>query len=186
MNIAAFDLETNGYPGTSVLSASSIVFDEAGHLLAFFNRFYLPTETFNRWLVRVHGLTLERLLALRARRSDGSPYFVEDWPDLMAFWDHWNVRGLVIHNARFDMAFLPEAAQLLLPCWCSMRGLTEFCALPGRNRFKPPRLSVEESMEWVFERLKAYQNIEEEKRESVRGYLEDMTPTSTSPRTPWT
>mgnify|MGYP000379501064 FL=1 len=30
------------------------------------------------------------------------------------------------------------------------------------------------SMEWVFERLKAYQNIEEEKRESVRGYLEDM------------
>ena len=49
MNIAAFDLETNGYPGTSVLSASSIVFDEAGRLLAFFNRFYLPTETFNRW-----------------------------------------------------------------------------------------------------------------------------------------
>ena len=34
--------------------------------------------------------------------------------------------------------------------------------------------NVEESMEWVFERLKAYQNIEEEKRESVRGYLEDM------------
>ena len=34
--------------------------------------------------------------------------------------------------------------------------------------------TVEESMEWVFERLKAYQNIEEEKRESVRGYLEDM------------
>ena len=146
MNIAAFDLETNGYPGTSVLSASSIVFDEAGRLLAFFNRFYLPTEPFNRWLVRVHGLTLERLLALRARRPDGSPYFVEDWPDLMDFWERWQVEGVVIHNARFDLAFLPEAAQSGLRCWCSMRGLTELCALPkgprsrGGGRYKWPRL----------------------------------------------
>jgi SAM-dependent methyltransferase len=34
--------------------------------------------------------------------------------------------------------------------------------------------TVDESMEWIFERLKAYQNIGEEKRETVRGYLEDM------------
>ena len=32
MNLAVFDLETNGYAGSSVLSASSIVLDEAGRL----------------------------------------------------------------------------------------------------------------------------------------------------------
>ena len=144
LNVAVFDLETNGGPGSSVLSASSIVFDEGGRLLDIFNRFYLPAEPFNRWLFRIHGLTPERLLALR-ERIPSSPWFIEDWPELMDFWDRWNVEGLVIHNAQFDLSFLPEMAQAILPCWCSMKGLTELCALPGKGsrggrHFKWPKL----------------------------------------------
>lgn len=123
MNLAVFDLETNGYAGSSVLSASSIVLDEAGRMLAFFNRFYLPTEPFNPYLFRIHGLTPERLLALR-ERIPSAPHFIEDWPDLMEFWEHWNIEGIVVHNVRFDLAFLPELAQSSLRCWCSMRGLS--------------------------------------------------------------
>ena len=92
MNLAVFDLETNGYAGSSVLSASSIVLDEAGRMLAFFNRFYLPTEPFNPYLFRVHGLTPERLLALR-EHIPSAPHFIEDWPDLMEFWEHWLTRS---------------------------------------------------------------------------------------------
>ncbi|MCR4817915.1 MAG: hypothetical protein K5841_03025 [Fretibacterium sp.] len=148
MNIAVLDFETNGCASSSVLSASSIVFDEAGHIIDIFNRFYLPVEPFSHYLTRIHGLTPERLLAVRGALSAGySPYFIEDWPDLAAFWDHWDIAGVVIHNARFDMAFLPEVVQNSTPCWCSMRGLTSLCALPkkkgsrGRGGFKWPRLS---------------------------------------------
>ena len=146
MNIAVFDLETNGYRGASVLSASSIVFDETGRVFDFFNRFYLPVEPFDPGLVRVHGLTLSRLLTLKKRRPLVPSYFTEDWSALMSFWKEWEVKGIVIHNARFDMAFLPEAAQTVLPCWCSMRGLTNLCALPkspggrGGGMFKWPKL----------------------------------------------
>ncbi|MCR5347983.1 MAG: hypothetical protein K6E38_09445 [Fretibacterium sp.] len=147
MNLAVLDFETNGCAGTSVLSASSIVFDEAGRILDFFNRFYLPAEPFNRYLTRVHGLTPGRLLAVRkALSADYSLCFIEDWPALAAFWDQWDIAGLVIHNARFDMAFLPEVVQNSMPCWCSMRGLTSLCALPkkkgprGMGGFKWPRL----------------------------------------------
>lgn len=142
MRIAVFDLETNGAPGASVLSASSIVFDEAGRIFDVFNRFYLPIEPFVPYLFNIHGLTPERLLALRDYFPSASPYFIEDWPELMEFWERWEVEGIVIHNARFDMAFLPEIAQWGLRCWCSMRGLTAFCALPRQRGkgYKFPKL----------------------------------------------
>lgn len=144
MNLAVFDLETNGYAGSSVLSASSIVLDGAGRILDFFNRFYLPTEPFNARLFRIHGLTPERILALR-ERIPSPPHFIEDWPDLMDFWARYEVGGIVIHNARFDLAFLPEMAQDSMRCWCSMQGLTDLCALPQRTGargggYKWPRL----------------------------------------------
>ena len=146
MNVAVFDLETNGYRGASVLSASSIVFDCAGRVLDFFNRFYLPVEPFNSYLTRIHGLTPSRITALRKLSPMTPSYFIEDWPSLTDFWEEWEVEGIIIHNARFDMSFLPEMAQAVLPCWCSMRGLTDLCALPkkpggrGSGAFKWPKL----------------------------------------------
>jgi DNA polymerase III epsilon subunit-like protein len=152
MNIAVFDVESNGMTGSSVLSASSIVFDGGGALLDVFNRFYLPQEPTNRYAVRIHGLTPGRILALREETAAffGAPrYFLEDWPDLIEFWESWNVAGVVVHNLPFDISFLPEIAQSALRWWCSMRGLTLYCAIPkrrgnvkiGEKRYKWPKLS---------------------------------------------
>jgi DNA polymerase III epsilon subunit-like protein len=149
MNMAVFDLETNGMAGASVLSASSLVFDEDGVILDVFNRFYLPTERFADYLTNIHGLSPGRLLALRESSrelSAGGPlHFIQDWPDLVDFWIGWDVAGVVVHNLSFDAAFLPEIAQGAFQWWCSMRGLTDYCAIPKRRgsskKFKWPRLS---------------------------------------------
>jgi hypothetical protein len=152
MNMAVFDVESNGMMGSSVLSASSIVFDSDGVLLDVFNRFYLPHERPDRYAVRIHGLTLGRILALREKTaaSFGAPrYFLEDWPELIEFWEKWDVAGVVVHNLPFDTSFLPEIAQSALRWWCSMRGLTLYCAIPkkqgnvkaGGKRYKWPKLS---------------------------------------------
>jgi hypothetical protein len=151
MNMAVFDVESNGMTGSSVLSASSIVFDESGTLLDIFNRFYLPQERPDRYAVLIHGLTPGRLLALRAKTAafDAPRYFLEDWPELIEFWENWDVAGVVVHNLSFDASFLPEIAQSALRWWCSMRGLTLYCALPKRRggpkieekRYKWPKLS---------------------------------------------
>ncbi|MDR1978300.1 MAG: 3'-5' exonuclease [Synergistaceae bacterium] len=146
MNIAVFDLETNGMAGSSVLSASSIVFDDGGTILDVFNRFYLPLERPDPYAERVHGLTPGRLLALR-EHLDIPSYFVEDWPDLIEFWEARDVEGVVVHNLSFDTAFLPEIAQGAFLWWCSMKGLTAYCAIPkrpgstrGAGTFKWPKL----------------------------------------------
>ncbi|MCL2009877.1 MAG: 3'-5' exonuclease [Synergistaceae bacterium] len=141
MNVAVFDLETNGMAGASAVSASSIVFDTGGAILDVFNRFYLPSERIDPQAVRVHGLTLERLAALR-EHIPSTPYFAEDWPDLLDFWEKWSVGGVVVHNLSFDAAFLPEIAQSAVRWWCSMKGLTAYCAIPKRfgRAFKWPRL----------------------------------------------
>jgi hypothetical protein len=131
MNIAVFDLETNGLRGASVLSASSVVFDDGGVILDVFNRFYFPMEPFDAYTAGIHGLTLERLSELR-RHSDAPLYFVEDWPDLLDFWEGWEVEGVVVHNLAFDVSFLPEIAQGARTWWCSMKGLTAYCAIPKR------------------------------------------------------
>jgi DNA polymerase-3 subunit epsilon len=143
MNIAVFDLETNGMMGSSVLSASSIVFDDQGVVLDVFNRFYLPLERPNIYAVRIHGLTPERLLALR-KHIPAPSYFIEDLPDLLDFWEALDVEGVVVHNLAFDTSFLPEIAQSAFLWWCSMKGLTAYCAIPKRSNatgaFKWPKL----------------------------------------------
>ncbi|MDR1376478.1 MAG: hypothetical protein LBJ22_03115, partial [Synergistaceae bacterium] len=69
----------------------------------------------------------------------------EDWPDLLNFWDALDVEGIVVHNLAFDTSFLPEIAQSAFRWWCSMKGLTTYCAIPKRpgnvtGKFKWPKL----------------------------------------------
>ncbi|MDR1741175.1 MAG: 3'-5' exonuclease [Synergistaceae bacterium] len=139
--MAVFDVETNGGAGASVLSASSIVFDESGVMLDVFNRFYFPAERFDPFTARIHGLTAERLAVLRRHAPVYSLYFLEDWPDLMDFWGGWEVDGIAVHNLSFDLSFLPEMAQGAFMWWCSMKGLKQYCALQGRGGdYKYPKL----------------------------------------------
>ena len=147
MNIAVLDLETNGMAGSSVLSASSLVFNTEGAILGLFNHFYEPHEPVNNYAVRIHGLTPQRLAALRSV-TQTPRYFLEEWPDLLDFWGSYRVAGIVVHNLTYDTSFLPEIVQGAFRWWCSMRGLTVRCAIPkrpgnlrsGEHEYKWPRL----------------------------------------------
>ena len=147
MNVAVLDLETNGMTGSSVLSASSLVFNAEGTIFGVFNRFYVSHEPPDFYATRIHGLTPERIAALRST-LETSPYFLEEWPDLLEFWENRDVAGVVVHNLTYDTAFLPEIAQSAFRWWCSMRGLTAWCAIPkrpgnfrnGEREYKWPRL----------------------------------------------
>lgn len=128
--------------GTSVLSASSIVFDGDGKILDYFNRFYFPEESgIDSGALRVHRLTLERIAYFR-REEGYADHFLQDADSLADFWRGWGVRGVIIHNVSFDIAFLPKVPGFTsLSWWCSMAGLTDFCRLPGRKeKYKWPKM----------------------------------------------
>ena len=143
MNFAVFDLETNGLKGSSVVSASSIVFDDRGHIRDFFNRFYFPTETPDYATEKIHGLTVERIHWFR--QTEPYPlYFLEDVDALLSFWKKWHVSGIVVHNLAFDTSFLPRETVKDWKWWCSMIGLTNWCAIPNPKNaalYKWPRLN---------------------------------------------
>lgn len=137
-----FDVESNGFKGTSVLSASSIVFGADGKILDYFNRFYFPEEgRIDPGALRIHRLTLERLAYFRLKEGY-SGHFLQDAEALADFWLRWEVRGIIIHNLNFDISFLPKTpAFSSFSWWCSMTGLTDFCRLPGkRGSYKWPRM----------------------------------------------
>lgn len=129
---AVFDLETNGFKRASALSASSMVFDGEGRILDFFNRFYYPEERPNPKTEKIHGLLPGRITHFRG--SAHYPlHFLEDWRSLTDFWDRWSLRGIIVHNLTFDTAFLPPEALKGRKWWCSMKGLTEYCRIPGKS-----------------------------------------------------
>lgn len=137
-----FDVESNGFRGTSVLSASSIVFDADGNILDYFNRFYFPEEgRIDPGAFRVHRLAPERIAYFRLKEGYAGS-FLEDAESLAGFWDRWVVRGIIVHNLNFDISFLPRIpAFSSLSWWCSMTGLTDFCRLPGKRAgYKWPKM----------------------------------------------
>ena len=96
-----FDVESNGFRGTSVLSASSIVFDVDGRILDYFNRFYFPEEgRIDPGSLRVHHLTLERIASFR-RKEEYASHFLQDADSLADFWRGWGLQGVIVHNPDF-------------------------------------------------------------------------------------
>jgi len=146
MNFATLDLETNGFKGTSVLSASSIVFDETGRIVDFFNRFYYPLEEISIQAATIHGLTPERIRWLRA--TENYPlFFLEDTDSLKDFWEVNEAQRIIVHNISFDTSFLPASSRKGRKWWCSMKGLTDFCRIPGRRgKNKWPKLEEAEKI----------------------------------------
>ena len=65
MNLAVLDLETNGFQGTSVLSVSAVVFDQARRVLDASDRYDFPEEEFSPGALGVNGLYPERIAFLR-------------------------------------------------------------------------------------------------------------------------
>lgn len=137
-----FDVESNGFRGTSVLSASSIVFGGDGKILDYFNRFYFPEEgRIDPGALKVHRLNLERIAFFR-QEGGYEAHFLQDAGALADFWRRWNVGGIIIHNLNFDISFLPKIPEFTsLSWWCSMMGLTDFCRLPGgKDKYKWPKM----------------------------------------------
>ncbi len=157
MNFAVLDLETNGFKGKSVVSASSIIFSDHGIILDFFNRYYYPTERPDEGAIKVHGLDPSRINWLR-REYSYPKHFADDWDSLSIFWEHNHVEGITVHNLGFDTSFIPDSAKRNWKWWCSMLGLTDFCKIKGKKgQYKWPKL--EEAKRITMKTLSADENV---------------------------
>ena len=162
MNFAVLDLETNGFKGKSVVSASSLVFDDNGRILDFFNRYYFPSETPDQGAIKVHGLTPSRISVLR-RGVTYPDYFADDCYSLDLFWEYYGIGGITVHNLGFDSSFLPPSSKRGWKWWCSMIGLTKFCMIPGKKgQYKWPRL--EEAKKITLKTFKGSEDTEKAER----------------------
>ncbi|HPI98879.1 MAG TPA: hypothetical protein PLV56_09050, partial [Synergistales bacterium] len=163
MNLAVLDLETNGLTGTSVLSASSLVFTEEGRILDFFHRYYLPMETPDPGALKVHGLTPARITWLR-HGYEHPAFFADDWESLTLFWKSNHVDRICVHNLSFDISFIPYEGIKDFNWWCSMIGLTGYCAITGRmGKPKWPRLA--EAKNIIFEKMTPPTEVLENEKE---------------------
>lgn len=64
MRVLVFDLETNGFMGSSVLQFTGVKLDYDGKNLKpvdSFNNYYLPREKFNMNAFKVHKITIEKI-----------------------------------------------------------------------------------------------------------------------------
>ncbi len=135
-----FDLETNGFSGSSVIEGFFLKCVYQGKDLRIadsFHRFYYPREPFNPHAFRVHGIGPETIENRRLESpSDYPPYFDLD-RELFAFSlgvDRW-----VAHNISFDSSFLPFPIKKK---YCTMLSSTDILRLPGGRygNFKYPTL----------------------------------------------
>lgn len=111
------DFETNGFIGTSVLSAAGIMITvdwdrKSIDIADTFVRHYYPVEKWNRHAQEVNGLSAAEIKNLRGG-CDYPRYFKDD-PGFIEFCN--NANFAVAHNARFDSSFMP----LQLPWICTM------------------------------------------------------------------
>ena len=120
-NIIFFDVETNGFQGSSVLSMSAIkvnynsekseIEKERWTKLEEFNRFYFRNdgEELNKGAINVNGLTDDVILSERKNiiQSTGIEYpltFKEDMDNFFMFCQDTN--HFVAHNIKFDRSFI--------------------------------------------------------------------------------
>jgi len=112
------DFETNGFYGSSVLSAAAIKISVDWDLknvqrVETFVRHYYPVEKWNRYAQRVNGLSPSQIEKLRSG-ADYPIYFRDD-SGLACFAS--DTEFAVAHNASFDSSF----ANLQVPWICTMK-----------------------------------------------------------------
>lgn len=143
--LIVFDLETNGLNcmAHSVLSFSAIKFSiidgsslrEEGR----FNRYYFPTEAFNRAATNINGLTRKKITELR-RPEDYAKFFLDDKDDIKEFCQ--GVFSYMAHNFQFDSGFINFLP--MLNAFCTMKSNTNLVKakwLPNKGEWKYPTLS---------------------------------------------
>ena len=146
-NIIFFDVETNGFQGSSVLSMSAIKVnynsENTGEernkwkKVSEFNRFYFRNEgeELNEGAINVNGLTDENISILRKDRNY-SKYFEEDY-DFEDFCD--GVKHFVAHNISFDSQFLNIP---YMRKFCTMNENVNNVKIEGKyGKYKWPKLN---------------------------------------------
>lgn len=111
--IIFFDVETNGFKGTSVLSISAmkILFNtETLEMIKLgeFDRFYFRNdgEEINLGAIKINGLTDEEIEKRRSQSIEKYPRtFIEDIDNFKDFCE--NAEHFVAHNIKFDRDFIP-------------------------------------------------------------------------------
>lgn len=136
--IVFFDFETNGFYPASVVEAYCVkcTFDDDVFTPSeIFHRYYFPKEEVNYHAVNIHGLTVDKIAALR--RNEKYPlHFVDDNDFALYAEDitHW-----VAHNISFDASFVsvPMTRQ-----FCTMKSNTDILAIPRNGGgYKFPNLA---------------------------------------------
>ena len=109
--ITIFDLETNGFKGSSVLSISALEIKYLETMNKFgivnvYSRFYFPNEgeKIKDSALKIHGLDEARIKELRDG-VDYPNYFKNDIESFLTFSKNSSI--YVAHNIKFDSSFIP-------------------------------------------------------------------------------
>ncbi len=140
-----FDLETNGFHGSSVLSISAQKFYllRGKKIVSFgeYHRYYFPIEQYNWAAVKVNGLNKKTVIE---KRGD-SKYALHFEDDLEDFRD-WceDIQHFVGHNIiKFDCSFFPSDFPFT-HVYDTMKETTDICKMPPTGSyggFKSPKLA---------------------------------------------
>lgn len=163
MIILVFDLETNGFHGSSVLefSAKKYEFKELKDryklkLIDKKDNYYLPEEPFNMNAYKVHGISIEKIKEKILDRLEKEIGDTEEIPEYIQFFNSdytiteyiKDVDIFVGHNIdSFDMSFLKKVhiknAEVKAEIFDTMRLNTTHMKLPSnkkRHKYKSPNL----------------------------------------------
>ena len=117
MNIIIFDVETNGFKGTSVLSFSAMkvnynIETKEFSKVAVLDRYYYrePHESVELSAIKVNGLT-DTVIAEKREGHEYAKHFKDD-KDIEQFFN--DTLHYIAHNIKFDASFVP------LPKNCKM------------------------------------------------------------------
>lgn len=141
-NIIFFDVETNGFRGSSVLSISAlkVLYDyktEKWCQVSEYDRFYYRNagEEVNEKAISINGLTDDEIKRLRGNNIYGKT-FLEDINDFYDFCS--DTSHFVAHNIKFDREFIPF---VLKNQFDTMEANINILKIPNRyNGYKYPKL----------------------------------------------
>jgi len=142
-----FDLETNGFHGSSVLSISAqkclFVRGKKVSVLGDYNRFYFPVEKFNWQAIKINGLGRTAVTAKR-----GSATYAQNFIDDITAFKRWceGIEHFVGHNIiKFDCEFFPKDFKFT-HVFDTMLETVELCKIlrdDGKNKFPKLREAAE-------------------------------------------
>ena len=139
-----FDVETNGFKGSDVLSISFII-SKGDEILNKQNRYYFPEVRFMPKPQEVHGLTGEKITNFR-KNTNYPKLFKDDLNWIIETIQEFSVTNFVAHNIGFDISFMPPEIHNGIKngrysLFCTMEKNKEFVQIRNSSgNWKSPKL----------------------------------------------